>query len=204
MSDRLVNQNVWNATLSEMRWDEQTESALRAWGADEFFEGIAAIFPYEDQGPLMVPDNPLFLEEERRALQALVDVLNQASDYTDGLSGEAFLRTPWAAKIAELMNAAAAVMKKRGGYFSSVREESEPSILHPAGCPATIYMPLLDEGTDVWRPVDGEPLAGSGYRILGSMPEDERWAFQPGTIVRCEWRTFADGTGGMTVLGSDS
>jgi len=55
-------------------------------------------------------------------------------------------------------------------------------------------MPLLDKGTDVWRPVAAEPVSDATYRILGSIPDipdipdGEQWAFLPGTIVRCEFK----------------
>ena len=50
----------------------------------------------------------------------------------------------------------------------------------------TIYMQLLDEGTDVWRPVQAETLAGGLFRVLGPVPQDEKWAFSPGAIVLCK------------------
>jgi hypothetical protein len=62
----------------------------------------------------------------------------------------------------------------------------------------TIYVALLDEGIDVWRPVEAQP-EGEFYRIVGSVPEDEKWAFDPGSLVRCEPREFADGSGLVAV-----
>jgi hypothetical protein len=62
----------------------------------------------------------------------------------------------------------------------------------------TIYVALLDEGTDVWRPVQAQP-EGRFYRIVGSVPEDERWAFQPDSLVRCEPREFAESSGLVAV-----
>ena len=59
---------------------------------------------------------------------------------------------------------------------------------------ATIYMPLLNEGTEVWRPVEAVPLGRDTYRVEGAVPEGEEWAFAPGTDVRCEWKTFSGGT----------
>jgi hypothetical protein len=58
----------------------------------------------------------------------------------------------------------------------------------------TIYMELLDEGTDVWRPVQAEPIGGGLFRVIGPVPEDERWAFQPGTVVRCKKIKMSGGT----------
>ena len=68
----------------------------------------------------------------------------------------------------------------------------------PNGSVVTIYVALLDEGTDVWRPVEAEP-EGPFYRIVGSVPEAETWAFDPGSLVRCEPREFADGSGLIAV-----
>lgn len=52
-----------------------------------------------------------------------------------------------------------------------------------------IYVELLDEGTDVIRPVPAEPLGGNRYRLAaldaGTM-EDEVWQFPPGSIVECD------------------
>lgn len=47
----------------------------------------------------------------------------------------------------------------------------------------TIYVALLDEGVDVWRPVDGELVGPNLYRVAGPVPEGERWQFAPGEIV---------------------
>ncbi|HEY9219435.1 MAG TPA: hypothetical protein VIO94_15415 [Phenylobacterium sp.] len=61
----------------------------------------------------------------------------------------------------------------------------------------TIYMPLRNEGVDVWRPVEATPASGDTYRVEGEVPPDEDWAFAPGTLVRCEWKTFEDGSRGL-------
>jgi hypothetical protein len=56
----------------------------------------------------------------------------------------------------------------------------------------TIYVALLDEGVDVWRPVEAQ-REGNFYRIVGSVPEPEKWAFDPGSLVRCEQRELSEG-----------
>ena len=62
------------------------------------------------------------------------------------------------------------------------------------GMSATIYIYLLDEGTDVWRPVSAEQIGDKIYRITGSPPDDtETWQFFTGDIVRCREQTFASG-----------
>lgn len=53
----------------------------------------------------------------------------------------------------------------------------------------TIYVRLLDEGTDVFRPTQGESVREGVYRLLPTQdydPEDERWEFLPGQVVKCE------------------
>lgn len=59
----------------------------------------------------------------------------------------------------------------------------------------TVYVELLDEGVRCWRPTQAEMLDGGAFRLLaadGDTDADERWAFQPGSIVRCEPRRFED------------
>ena len=56
------------------------------------------------------------------------------------------------------------------------------------GSTAKIYVHLLDEGTTVIRPAQGEQLAGNLFRLLATPdydPADEHWQFPPGSIVRC-------------------
>lgn len=51
-----------------------------------------------------------------------------------------------------------------------------------------IYVRLLDEGLDVWRPVQAQKIDEHVYRI-SDQPydrDDETWAFEPGSIVLCE------------------
>jgi len=56
-----------------------------------------------------------------------------------------------------------------------------------------VYVALLDERVDCWRPVTAEALGDSRYRFTGSVPEEEVWIFQPGEIVVCHDRTFQNG-----------
>lgn len=68
--------------------------------------------------------------------------------------------------------------------------------------PVTIFVALLDEGVDVWRPVQARPLARGLFRLIGVEADtsDETWQFPPGAIVRCEHKQFADRTSGMTAV----
>jgi hypothetical protein len=59
-----------------------------------------------------------------------------------------------------------------------------------------IYIALLDEGTDVWRPTPAKKLADSTYLVLKPSdydPEDENWQFPPGSTVVCEPRSTSQG-----------
>ena len=59
-----------------------------------------------------------------------------------------------------------------------------------------IYIRLLNEGTDVWRPVDSLPVGDGLYRIApASWPlTDEIWEFQPGSVVQCAEKQLSTGT----------
>lgn len=59
---------------------------------------------------------------------------------------------------------------------------------------AMIYIALVDEGTDVWRPVSADLVDENVYRIVGSPPDGtETWQFMPGDTVRCKHQAFAGG-----------
>jgi hypothetical protein len=51
-----------------------------------------------------------------------------------------------------------------------------------------VYVPLLEEGTPTLRGTQAVPLSNGLYKLLPTLnydPEDEIWAFLPGSIVRC-------------------
>ncbi|QDK45632.1 hypothetical protein DOM22_10965 [Bdellovibrio sp. ZAP7] len=55
----------------------------------------------------------------------------------------------------------------------------------------TIYIKLLDEDLDVWRPVKAKQCANEfEYQILtereGNFSNEEEWEFSPGSFVRVE------------------
>jgi hypothetical protein len=60
----------------------------------------------------------------------------------------------------------------------------------------TIYVRLIDEGTEVSRPTEALDL-GNGLLELLATPgydsEDETWEFRPGSVVRCEKRQGSSG-----------
>lgn len=68
--------------------------------------------------------------------------------------------------------------------------------------PVRIFVGLLDEGVDVWRPVQARPLDRGLFRIIGVEADtsDETWQFPAGAIVKCEYKQFADGGSGMIAV----
>ncbi len=58
-----------------------------------------------------------------------------------------------------------------------------------------IYVALLDEGVDTWRPVQAEPVSGNIYRIVSQEFDRtcEAWQFEPGELVVCEMRDSSSG-----------
>ena len=61
----------------------------------------------------------------------------------------------------------------------------------------TVYVALLDEATDEWRPVEAEHVQGDEYVLYGPIPDDEAWEFQPGDVVHCRERTSSTGTAAL-------
>ena len=60
----------------------------------------------------------------------------------------------------------------------------------------TIYVALVGECTDAWRPVEADWVSGDVYRI-SAQPydrEDERWEFEPGEEVHCQGKRLSTGT----------
>jgi hypothetical protein len=58
----------------------------------------------------------------------------------------------------------------------------------------TVYVKLLGEGTDVWRPTQAERVDENIVRLLPTADYgacDEQWEFLPGSIVRCENRILS-------------
>jgi hypothetical protein len=59
-----------------------------------------------------------------------------------------------------------------------------------------VFVALIDEGVDVWRPVPATPLGGARYRLGRPRdfdPQTETWEFPPGAVVECETRTLSGG-----------
>ena len=63
------------------------------------------------------------------------------------------------------------------------------------GSKVEIYVPLLDEGTEVWRPVEAIKIGEGIYRIVSDnqKPDDELWKYVTGDIVRCIRQMLSSG-----------
>jgi hypothetical protein len=58
----------------------------------------------------------------------------------------------------------------------------------------TVFVKLLGEGTDVWRPTQAERVDVNTVKLLPTADYgacDEQWEFSPGSIVRCENRILS-------------
>jgi hypothetical protein len=62
-----------------------------------------------------------------------------------------------------------------------------------------IYVELVDEGVEVWRPVAAIDEGDGVFRLRSDQPEGEVWAFPPGSRVRCEARELSGG-GAMVAI----
>ena|SRR5947209_11042787 len=54
----------------------------------------------------------------------------------------------------------------------------------------TVYVALAGEPVEAWRPVAAEPAGDGLYVLCGRRAPHERWAFPPGSLVRCERRSL--------------
>jgi hypothetical protein len=60
-----------------------------------------------------------------------------------------------------------------------------------------IYVAVVDDGTEVWRPVQARVVGDDVFELLGVIPAEESWQFQPGARVRCKTKVFANGERGQ-------
>ena len=60
---------------------------------------------------------------------------------------------------------------------------------------STIYIYLLDESVDVWRPVSAERIDESVFRIVEQDYDRsiEKWEFGAGDLVHCELTQLSEG-----------
>jgi hypothetical protein len=59
-------------------------------------------------------------------------------------------------------------------------------------------MPLLEEGSEAWRPVHASRVAEDVYEVeVDEEPAGEHWMFPPRSLVRCREHVFEDGHRGL-------
>ena len=65
-----------------------------------------------------------------------------------------------------------------------------------------IYVALLNEGVDVWRPVEAIAKEEGVYQITSEnhAADSEQWAFSTGDLVRCVHQEFSDGSSGLVAV----
>jgi hypothetical protein len=82
-------------------------------------------------------------------------------------------------------------------------EKSYMSVHQDTDTEVVVYVRLLDEGTDVWRPARATALPDGSFRLLepeGYDPAAETWEFPPSTKVRCVTRKFTDADEGLVAV----
>ena len=57
---------------------------------------------------------------------------------------------------------------------------------------STIFVALLGEGTQCWRPVSAAHIRDEIFQILGEPSGDEHWEFGTGELVQCKHQTLSD------------
>ena len=65
-----------------------------------------------------------------------------------------------------------------------------------------IYVLLLNEESEVWRPVEALKLGKNFCQIISPNPEPdvEKWQFNKGDKVLCSQKTFSDGKSGVIAI----
>jgi len=112
------------------------------------------------------------------------------SEVADHLCNKFLEQFGYAAEPHEFLDGA----RRIRGWFE--RYWSKPGMVE------TIMVALLDEGLEVWRPVQARAIGADLYRILGVEMDvrDERWEFSRGAVVRCKPKEFEGGDVRMTAF----
>ena len=88
-------------------------------------------------------------------------------------------------------------------WLSTTKPEKSYTAHQDTDTEVAVYVRLLDEGTDVWRPVRATALPDGTFRLLepnGYDPNAETWEFPPSAKVRCVTRKFTDGGEGLIAV----
>jgi hypothetical protein len=94
------------------------------------------------------------------------------------------------------------VRERFGGKFSNLPEflATAEELVASGVAQVLVYVALLGEGTEVWRPVAAIPVSATVFRLLGTVPNGESWQFSPGSNVRCVSHVFSGGEPGLVAV----
>jgi hypothetical protein len=84
-----------------------------------------------------------------------------------------------------------------------IKPEKSYMLAHQAINTETIvYVRLLDEGVDVWRPVRATAQPDGTFKLVPPEKPDptEVWEFPPHATVRCVQKTFEGGNKGLVAI----
>ena len=96
-------------------------------------------------------------------------------------------------------------MGGEGGTRTLIRKDVGTRMEFRMSPQTTIYMPLRDEGTDVWAPVFAEMIGPNHYRLISSTSNIDEWQFGGiGQVVRVESRIFSGGDVRLAIVGLGS
>lgn len=65
---------------------------------------------------------------------------------------------------------------------------------------SVIYMPLVGEGTDCWRPVRARKISEDIFEVVDAIGAGESWAFAPGSRLKCREHIFTTGESGLVAF----
>ncbi|ACL96239.2 hypothetical protein [Caulobacter vibrioides] len=128
VSSRLVEQRVRNRIMEELASLAEGETAVRHWGAGDYFGSFFDWFPTGCDAP---PQNSTMTGKEHQALSEVLDLMRRASAATvEMVDEEDLIGSGWPARIAASADEALRLFRERGA-FSDDQEEEAPS--RPAG-----------------------------------------------------------------------
>lgn len=66
----------------------------------------------------------------------------------------------------------------------------------------TIFVLVLNEPSTMWKPVEALEMSADTYQIISENPDpqEQKWQFVTGDIVRCKTHTFINGSQGMVAV----
>ena len=144
----------------------------------------------------------VLLAEDSEGFARRLDVVEHADEADEGLSTllprlRSRGRAACCCERRPPRGPASAIIDHHVTAFAAYRQAVSRTHVMPSSTvqdKTTIFVALMDEGTNVWRSVAAERVSDGRYLIVGVCDTaDETWQFSPGSIVRCEQREFPGG-----------